>query len=159
MDITILAIGRLKGPEQQLCERYVARIKAMGRSLGFGDCRLLAFNEGRGGSLKARQSAEAQVLLQKVPDKSVLVALDEHGQNMSSQVFSKQLARFRDESVGPLVFVLGGPDGHGPELLQRAVLKLSLSPMTMPHGLARVVCCEQIYRALTIIANHPYHRE
>ncbi|MCF6199350.1 MAG: 23S rRNA (pseudouridine(1915)-N(3))-methyltransferase RlmH [Hyphomicrobiaceae bacterium] len=159
MDITILAVGRLKGPEQELCERYVSRVKAMGRSLGIGDCRLVVLNEGRGGSLKARQSAEALALLQKAPDKSVLVALDEHGKDMTSQSFSKRITRFRDESVGQLVFVLGGPDGHGPELLQRAALKLSLSPMTMPHGLARAVCCEQIYRALTILANHPYHRE
>ena len=159
MDITILAVGRLKGPEQELCERYVSRIKAMGRALGINECRLVALNEGRGGSTKARQASEAQALLQKVVTKAVLVALDERGKNMSSQAFSKKIATFRDDGAGQLVFVLGGPDGHGLELLQRAALKLSLSAMTMPHGLARAVCCEQIYRALTILANHPYHRE
>ncbi len=159
MDITILAVGRLKGPEQDLCERYVSRIKAVGRALGVGDCRLVVLNEGRGGSTKARQSAEAQALLQKIPDRAVIVALDEHGKVLNSKVFSKKIAVFRDEGVGQLFFVLGGPDGHGIEVLERAALKLSLSAMTMPHGLARAVCCEQIYRALTIIANHPYHRE
>ncbi len=159
MDITILAVGRLKGPEQEMCERYVSRIKAMGRSLGIGDCRLVVLNEGRGGSAKVRQNAEAQALLQKTTDRAVLVALDEHGKALNSELFSRKIAAFRDEGVSQLFFVLGGPDGHGANVLERATLKLSLSPLTMPHGLARAVCCEQIYRGLTIIANHPYHRE
>ena len=110
-------------------------------------------------SAKARQRTEAQALLHKVNDKAMLVALDERGKSMGSQAFATKIAELRDDGAGQLVFVLGGPDGHGGELLQRASLKLSLSPMTLPHGLARAVCCEQIYRALTILANHPYHRE
>ena len=159
MDIYFLAVGRLKGPEQELCDRYLTRIGSMGRQLGIGKCSLSVINEGRGNSVKARQKLESEELIKKVSDKAVLIALDERGKVLDSQKFSKLLANIRDKGTRELVLVLGGPDGHGEGLLQRADIKLSLSAMTMPHGLARVVLAEQVYRALTILDNHPYHRE
>ena len=131
----------------------------MGRQLGFGKCAVIVLNEGRGNSVKARQKLESEALLKKISDKAVLVVLDEHGQQQDSQKFSKFLANHRDNGVSELVFALGGPDGHHDDVLQRAQLKLSLSVMTMPHGLARAVLFEQVYRAFTILGNHPYHRQ
>lgn len=158
MDISFLAIGRLKGPEQELCDRYIKRIGEMGRPLGIGKCSLVVMNEGRADSTSSRKKQEAEALLKKIADKAVLIALDEHGKTLNSQKFSKLVADIRDRGAPELVFVLGGPDGHGEALLQRADIKLSLSAMTMPHGLARAVLGEQVYRALTILGNHPYHR-
>ncbi len=159
MDINFLAVGRLKGPEQELCDRYITRIGLMGRQLGIGKCVLSVINEGRGNALKARKKFESDELLKKVSDKAVLIALDERGKSLDSQNFSKLLADIRDRGAPELVFALGGPDGHGEALLQKAQTKLSLSDMTMPHGLARAVLAEQVYRALTILGNHPYHRD
>ncbi len=158
MDINFLAVGRLKGPEQELCDRYLSRIGSIGRSLGIAKCSFEVINEARAGSVGVRKKQESEALLKKISDKTVLVALDEHGKSLRSEKFASQIARFRDRGVPGLVFVLGGPDGHGEGVLQRAELTLSLSAMTMPHGLARAVLCEQVYRALTILANHPYHR-
>ncbi len=158
MEIVFLAVGRLKKPEQQLCDRYLKRISGMARSSGFGRCSTLVVNEGRGSSSQKRREMEADLLMKKIPAKAVLVALDECGKGVNSSDFSARLAELRDRGAARLVFAIGGPDGHGERLLQRADLCLSLSPLTLPHGLARVVLCEQVYRALTLLGNHPYHR-
>ena len=159
MDLSFLAVGRLKGPEQELCDRYLKRLNGVGRQLGFGKSTLVTINEGRGNSTPARQKQESDALLKKVSNKAILVALDERGDLLDSRNFSIDIADIRDRGASELVFVLGGPDGHGETLLHRADEKISLSPMTMPHGLARAVLFEQVYRALTILGNHPYHRE
>ena len=158
MDIRFLAVGRLKGPEQELCDRYLSRIDSIGRQLGIGKCSLNEINEGRAGDAKSRKKGEAEQLLKKLGEKTQLVVLDEHGKSSDSRQFSVLLGELRDRGTAELVFLLGGPDGHGDAVLKRADTKLSLSPLTMPHGLARVVLAEQVYRALTIMANHPYHR-
>ncbi len=159
MDMTFLGIGRLKGPEQELCDRYFKRIKGMGRSLGVGRCALSVVNEARGNGADARKALEASALLAKTADRAVLIALDERGRSLSSQDFAALFVTLRDRGAPELVFALGGPDGHGEAVLQKAQVRLSLSAMTLPHGLARVVLFEQVYRAMTIIANHPYHRQ
>ena len=159
MDIVFLAVGRLKGPEQELCDRYISRIGSAGRQLGFGKCSLAVINEARAGSVMVRKKQESDALLKKISDKAVLIALDERGKALNSRKFSGLLSQYRDRSIPEMVFVLGGPDGQGEGVLQRAAVTLSLSAMTMPHGLARAVLCEQVYRAMTILGNHPYHRD
>ena len=77
---------------------------------------------------------------------------------MTSEDFAAWLRHRRDGGVGTLAFLLGGADGHGPDVLAATALTLSLGPLTLPHGLARVVLAEQLYRAATILAGHPYHR-
>jgi len=77
---------------------------------------------------------------------------------MSSEAFARWIAEERDAGTKALGFLIGGPDGHGDAALSAAKLKLSLGPMTLPHGLARIVLAEQLYRAATILAGHPYHR-
>jgi 23S rRNA (pseudouridine1915-N3)-methyltransferase len=84
--------------------------------------------------------------------------LDERGRTMSSAEFAQYLGTRRDDGIKHAALLLGGPDGHAASLRSSAQLPLSLGPMTLPHGLARVVLVEQIYRAITILSGHPYHR-
>jgi len=86
-----------------------------------------------------------------------LILLDSRGKQMSSEEFAGQIGRLRDEGVQRVVFAVGPTDGWSAEARQRANLLLSLGRMTLPHQLARVVLAEQVYRALTILAGHPYH--
>jgi 23S rRNA (pseudouridine1915-N3)-methyltransferase len=86
------------------------------------------------------------------------VCLDPGGEPLSSEAFAALLAKFRDDGTEGVAFMIGGADGLGRDALAKAVKRLSLGLMTLPHGLARVVLAEQIYRAATILAGHPYHR-
>jgi 23S rRNA (pseudouridine1915-N3)-methyltransferase len=159
MRLVIAAVGRLKdGPERVLFERYCDRLEASGRSLGLGPVRLFEVPEGRAPARAVRVADEAERLLAKVSDTDVKVALDEHGKSPTSEAFAAFLRERRDAGAGALAFLIGGPDGHGPAALSAASLRMSLGPMTLPHGLARIVLIEQIYRAATILAGHPYHR-
>jgi 23S rRNA (pseudouridine1915-N3)-methyltransferase len=88
----------------------------------------------------------------------MLVLLDERGKQMTSETFAKWLGRERDEGRQLIVFAIGPADGWSEDSRKRATERLSLGPMTLAHELARVVLCEQVYRALTILAGHPYHR-
>ena len=162
MRIGIVAIGRLKGPEAELCERYRRRIGEIGRAMGISGCRIDEMAEARDRNPDVRKQREAQLLLGRLERKGggsfMLAALDERGRRFDSQGLADFIRRQNEQGGGDLFFAIGGPDGHGPELLERAGMKISLSPLTMPHGLARVVLLEQVYRALTMIAGHPYHR-
>ena len=159
MRLTIAAIGRLKDEaERTLYDRYVGRIAGMGKAQALGPVELVELVEARQAARDARCTDEAERLLSKVDGAGILVALDETGKSMSSDAFARWLGRQRDDGTASIAFILGGPDGHGAAVLEAARLKLSLGPMTLPHGLARVVLAEQLYRAATILAGHPYHR-
>jgi 23S rRNA (pseudouridine1915-N3)-methyltransferase len=101
---------------------------------------------------------ESQRILAAVRSGEFVVALDEHGTEMTTRELASWLAtRLRDGS--DLAFLIGGPDGFAPEVLQRAHFKWSLSRLTFPHALVRVLLAEQLYRAHSVLANHPYHRD
>lgn len=104
------------------------------------------------------KAEEARLLLEAVGRDAVLVALDEHGADWSSAEFAKRIGAWRDEGVGELVFAIGGADGHGKAVIDRASATIALGRMTWPHRLARVMLVEQLYRAQQILAGHPYHR-
>ncbi len=160
MQIFIGAIGRLKkSDELNLCNKFETRIKRAGANLGFTQFTHLDFDEDKSTQTLKRKSNEAEKLLNAIPKSAIIIALDEHGKQFSSADFSKKIANFRDDGHHAIVFLLGGPDGHGQAVLERADLKLSLSKMTWPHQIARALLFEQIYRAITIMNNHPYHRE
>jgi 23S rRNA (pseudouridine1915-N3)-methyltransferase len=106
--------------------------------------------------LKAR---EAALILGALSARARLIALDEGGTVWSSRGLADQLAAWRDEGVAELAFAIGGADGLGAEVLDRADTTLSLGRMTWPHLLARCMLLEQLYRAQQILAGHPYHRE
>ncbi len=159
MRLSIIAIGRLKdGPERELYLRYSKRVDETGRAVALGPLALSEFPEARQASARQRQADEAARLTGAAGEADLVVALDETGKTMTSEAFARWLGARRDEGRRTVAFLIGGADGHGPAALERADLKLSLGLMTLPHGLARIVLVEQIYRAVTILAGHPYHR-
>jgi 23S rRNA (pseudouridine1915-N3)-methyltransferase len=159
MRVHLVAIGRLKaGPERDLYDLYCGRIGSIGRRLAIGPLTLTEIAEGRAATADLRKADEADRLLKAAKGTDIKIALDARGKAMTSSTFAQWLVTSRDAGAGGLAFLMGGPDGHGPAALEAATLTLSLGPMTLPHGLARIVLAEQLYRASTIIAGHPYHR-
>lgn len=112
------------------------------------------------GRLRAEQALrrEGETLMERLPDDAEIFALSREGKGISSRGLASYLDRLATYGRAGAVFVVGGAHGLGPRVLQAADRKLSLSPMTLPHGLARLVLMEQIYRAGTILRNEPYHR-
>lgn len=159
MKLLIAAVGKLKdGPEDELVARYADRTAQIGRALALGPLDLREVSESRARRPDDRKREEA-VALTELLVPGVLVALDETGKTLSSVEFSQQIARWRDDGAPTVQFVIGGADGLDPEFRARAVLTLSFGRMTLPHQLVRALLAEQIYRAATILAGHPYHRE
>jgi 23S rRNA (pseudouridine1915-N3)-methyltransferase len=159
MRIAVEAVGRIKsGPESELSARYFDRFARSCTGLGLIFAGVGETPESRARSSAERRREEAERLLSRVPEGAVLIALDESGRSLSSEAFADLLARYRDGGARDLALAIGGPDGHGEALLVRADLRLSLGAMTFPHQLARILIAEQLYRAATILAGHPYHR-
>ncbi|MGO8952268.1 MAG: 23S rRNA (pseudouridine(1915)-N(3))-methyltransferase RlmH [Rhodomicrobium sp.] len=157
MKISILAVGRLKsGAEQTQFNRYFDLFNAAARNLKISPISVVEIGESRSGSVEERKDEEAEALLAKLGS-SRLIALDEQGQMLTSYEFTAMFSRLRDEALD-VAFAIGGPDGHGEALKQAAHFQLSLGRMTLPHGLVRIVLAEQLYRAVTIMQGHPYHR-
>jgi len=158
MRILVIAVGRLKqGPERELAERYRKRFDDIGRRLGFRSLDIHEIAAGRARDAARRIEAEAEAIIASIPEQSVLVTLDEHGDNIDSVGLSRYLGRFRDQSVANTVFVIGGADGLSPDLRRREKLGIAFGAATWPHQLVRVMLLEQLYRAATILAGHPYH--
>ena len=159
MRLIIAAVGRLKeGAERELLERYRGRFDGMARRLGFSPVSWHEVGESRAASLAKRAAEEAAALSKLARDADVVIVLDERGKALTSAQFASLLGKLRDEGTGTLALLLGGPDGLDQGLRESARVKLSLGAMTLPHGLARIVLAEQLYRAATILAGHPYHR-
>lgn len=159
MRVIVIAVGRMKqGPERELAERYRKRFDEIGRKLGLRGLEIREISESRAREAQARIVEEAAAMSALVPENSVLVALDEHGDNIDSAGLARHLGRFRDQSVANMVFVIGGADGLSPELRAKQKLGLAFGTATWPHQLVRVMLLEQLYRAATILSGHPYHR-
>lgn len=151
MRLTIAAVGRVRdGPLQALYNDYVRRLT--------WPLALKEVEERRKLTPARRIEAESRLLAGAVPDGAVIVTLDQRGKPLSSEDFAARLGRWQDDGVGDIAFVIGGADGLDPSWRRRASLVLSLGPMTWPHLLARVMLAEQLYRAQSILAGHPYHR-
>ncbi len=160
MQILVSAIGRLKrGPESELFARYKDRLDSLSRSTSIGPLQLFEFPESQRQTASERKADEAARLEKACAQADLVFALHERAGPITSTEFAKMLADRRDEGLRALAFVIGGPDGLNDTFLKKAPAKLSLGPMTLPHGLARIVLAEQLYRAATIIAHHPYHRD
>ena len=159
MRLHLGAVGRMKaGPEKELERLYFERAAALGRTAGITALNIREIAESRAASPELRKSEEAAKLLSGVPAGAVMVALDVQGRDLSSEELPAALGRWRDSGTAEAAFLIGGPDGHGPELLAQASATFSFGRMTWPHRLVRVMLLEQIYRAVTILGNHPYHR-
>ena len=159
MRLVVVSIGRLKqGPERELAERYRERFDDIGRKLGFRGLDIHEIPESRARDAATRMAEEAAAISAAIPEKSVLVALDERGDNLDSTGFAGHLGRWRDESVAQTIFAIGGADGLSPDLRRKAKLRMAFGSATWPHQMVRVMLLEQVYRAATILAGHPYHR-
>jgi len=112
----------------------------------------------RGGPVKRVLETEGERIRAALPAGCVRVVLDERGTVISTMELSRRIARWR-ESGQDIAFIVGGADGLDASVKQSADFVWSLSPLTLPHGLARVLLAEQLYRAHSILHNHPYHRE
>ncbi|MGI9410306.1 MAG: 23S rRNA (pseudouridine(1915)-N(3))-methyltransferase RlmH [Hyphomicrobiaceae bacterium] len=160
MRCTIIAVGRLKsGPERELFERYHKRFDNVARGIGLGEIRFVELTESRTGSAKSRRDEEARQITSKLNEGAVVIALDERGTSMPSFEFAGMLEKLRDAGTREICFVIGGPDGLGDDVRSPARSQLSFGRLTLPHGLARIVLAEQLYRVATILAGHPYHRD
>ncbi len=159
MRLILLCIGRARaGPERELVERYISRAAAAGRSIGFSSIELREFDESRAQRPQDRKLEEAKILRAALGAAAAFVACDETGKNLSSPDFATQLGTMRDNGLATLGLVIGGPDGLDPAFRAEARLSMAFGAMTWPHQLARVLAAEQIYRAMTILTGHPYHR-
>ena len=158
MRLIVIAVGRLKqGPERELAERYRERFDDIGRKLGFRGLEIHEIPESRARDAATRMAEEAAAIAGFLPENYGLVALDERGKSIDSAAFAQHLGRFRDAATD-VIFVIGGADGLSPELRGKAKLVIAFGAATWPHQMVRVMLLEQIYRAATILAGHPYHR-
>ncbi len=159
MRLQVLSIGRLKaGPEKTLAEDYQTRLEGLGRKAGITRLTVSDFAESQAQTAAQRQDDESKVLAAALAPKALTLVLDERGKSLPSEAFSQLLQRHLDQGTQDLAFLIGGPDGHTAETRQKAGQLISFGPMTWPHRLVRVMLFEQIYRAVTIMVNHPYHR-
>jgi 23S rRNA (pseudouridine1915-N3)-methyltransferase len=156
--LSLVVVGRLKaGPERELAARYAERAAPLARNLGFGALEIVELAEGRARRDKDRKAEEAAAILARCAA-GVVIACDERGANLASTALAGRLARWRDAGEPHLHFVVGGPDGLDETVRARAALTLAFGTLTLPHQLVRVLVAEQVYRAMTILGGHPYHR-
>lgn len=159
MRLSIIAAGRLKpGPERTLAEDYLKRAQGLGRGCGISRIAVTEFNESQASSAAQRLTEEGRLIAAARPAKAFAVALDERGKALTSADFAGLLRRHLDGGTGDVAFLIGGPDGHAPAIREDAQLIMSFGPMTWPHRLVRVMLLEQIYRSITMVSGHPYHR-
>jgi 23S rRNA (pseudouridine1915-N3)-methyltransferase len=159
MRVALVCVGRLKsGPERALFERYFKRLAGSARGVGIAGVDLREIGESRARRPEDRRAEEADAILATVSADGALVALDERGASPSSAEWAADIGRARDASRPTYVVVIGGPDGLADALKRRAHRTIGFGSMTWPHQLVRVMACEQLYRAITILSRHPYHR-
>jgi len=159
MIIYICAVGRFKtGPEKDLLKTYLTRARGLGKSLGISRIESAETPEATHDNAQMRIRLDAASLRKIVPKSAHAIALDATGKQLASDAFAKLIQTRLDEGSADLAFLIGGPDGHAKETLAAANSILSLGVMTWPHRLVRIMLAEQIYRAVTILTNHPYHR-
>jgi 23S rRNA (pseudouridine1915-N3)-methyltransferase len=156
MKMRVIAVGtRMPGWVSELCDEYARRL---------GSALPLSFNEiplapRRGtADIKRSRMLEGESLLAQVRSGEYVISLDEHGRELTTRELAAWLGE-RLQDGRNLSFLIGGPDGHAPEVLSRADFTWSLSKLTLPHALARVLVAEQLYRAHALLRGHPYHRE
>jgi len=157
--LTLIGVGRLKsGPERELFDRYFKRTAELARSQGVSAIELREVEEGRARRAEDRRAEEGRAILAAAPKGAWLALLDERGAAMTSAQWAAEIGRARDGAAPAYAVVIGGPDGLDPALRAKARTVLSFGAMTWPHQLVRVMASEQLYRALSILGAHPYHR-
>jgi 23S rRNA (pseudouridine1915-N3)-methyltransferase len=159
MRLVVAAVGRLKqGPERELAERYRKRAEQTGRRIGFRDTEIVEIRESRAQEIGKRMIEESIALSSIIPDRAITLILDQRGESLDSATLAARLGGWRDDGRPAAVFIIGGDDGLAPSLRDKATVKLAFGGATWPHQLVRVMLLEQIYRAVSILSGHPYHR-
>jgi 23S rRNA (pseudouridine1915-N3)-methyltransferase len=159
MRLMVIAVGRLKqGPERELAETYRKRAQATGRALGLREIEIVEIRESRAQDAERRRTEESIAIANIIPDRATIIVLDQRGENLDSAALAALLREWRTEDRAAVCFIIGGADGLSAALSERAKLRLAFGAATWPHQLARIMLLEQLYRAATIIAGHPYHR-
>jgi 23S rRNA (pseudouridine1915-N3)-methyltransferase len=151
-------VGRLKaGPEREIYARYAERIAAL-RRIGLEGLDLRELDESKARNAAERMAREAEDMLAVLPADAGLVVFDERGRAADSAAFANFIGRERDAGRKALWFAVGGSEGLDASIRARATAVFSFGAMTLPHQLVRILAAEQIYRAMTILSGHPYHR-
>ena len=160
MKLILRAGGVLRsGPEKTLVDDYLTRAQGLGRGTGFRSV------EEQGVELKGQfdRAAETTKLLSAVYPSDELILLDERGKSPTSRDIAKHFAKLRDDGIGASYLIIGGADGFDPAVVKNMrpgrITKWSFGSQTWPHKMVRVMAAEQIYRALSILAKTPYHRD
>jgi len=159
MRVVVAAVGRLKqGPERELAERYRKRAAQAGRSAGLTVVDVIEIKESRAGDADRRMVEESIAIANLIPERAVTVILDARGESISSAAFAGRLQEWRQQNKPAVAFIIGAADGLAPGLREKASLAIAFGTATWPHQLVRVMLLEQLYRAVTILSDHPYHR-
>jgi 23S rRNA (pseudouridine1915-N3)-methyltransferase len=154
----LLCVGRLKaGPEREIYARYAERVASL-RRIGLEGLDLKEIDESKSKSPAERMAREAEEILAMLPADAALVVFDERGRAADSAAFAAFIGRERDAGRKAIWFAVGGSEGLDPRIRARATALFSFGAMTLPHQLVRILAAEQIYRAMTILSGHPYHR-
>ncbi|WDI32902.1 23S rRNA (pseudouridine(1915)-N(3))-methyltransferase RlmH [Hyphococcus flavus] len=158
MRLIIAAVGKMRSaPGAAMVEDYLNRSAGMGKSLGFSAIKLFEKEAPKSLSGAALTDREGELLIGAVPERAEVAVLDERGKNFSSESMAEYLDHLR-LAGRDVAFLIGGADGHGSDVKGRADKLISFGAATWPHMLVRVMLAEQLYRAITILAGHPYHR-
>lgn len=158
MRLRILAVGRLKdGPERALVQRYMERAAPLARRFGLTAPEIVEIPESRARRADERRADEARALQAHLGE-AALIVLDERGAPLTSEAFAHLIEGRRAAATPVLAIAIGGADGLDETLRERASATIAYGAATFPHGLVRVLLAEQVYRALTILDGHPYHR-
>jgi 23S rRNA (pseudouridine1915-N3)-methyltransferase len=159
MRLRIAAVGRQKaGPERELLERYIERVNALGRGLSLAPLDAVEVSESPARRAADRMKEEALALKKWAITGAHRIVLDARGKNLTSEDFAKNILGLREKGVPAALFLIGGADGLAEEARKDADFTIAFGAATFPHQLVRILLAEQIYRALTILSGHPYHR-
>jgi len=158
MKLKVISIGQLKNnPILEIQRDYESRILNLSKSVGIKNLEIKELPVSKKSSIKERQKEEAKIISQHIKQDNLNVFLDGKGENINSvdisQIISKSSFDGKD-----LVFFIGGPDGFDEKIIKVANKIISFGRVTWPHKLIRIMLLEQLYRGITIINNHPYHR-
>ena len=156
MKTTVIAVGtKMPGWVETGVNEYLKRLPD---SFGLSITEIpLGYRKKNSSALQVKEK-EGDAILEAVPEKSYIIALDEHGKLLPTMGMAKKFERFSGEGVNPS-FLIGGPDGLSNQCLDKANEIWSLSPLTLPHTVVRIVIAEQMYRIWSVLQGHPYHRE
>ena len=163
MKLVLCAVGKLGATtENNLAKDYLNRASLTGRGLGISAVDLLEVEAKKG--LKAATSAmlkaqEMEAIRAGLGDGGILITCDEHGDGLTSRQIAQRLNTYKDRGERRVTFLIGGADGLDSGLLKSSAFSLAFGPQTWPHALVRVMLAEQMYRATTILAGLPYHRD